>query len=383
MADFIIIGAGIGGLATAHALLNLGHGVRVYEAAPELRAVGAGVVLGANAMRALHELGLHDAVAALGAPVRQLQLLDQQGRLLQNADTTGFTQRLGFENLGIHRADLQRVLLAGLPAGVVRLGVPFERLSETPAGVLAHFANGSTAQADALIGADGLNSRVRRQLWPAAMPRYAGYTCWRAVVDASQLGLAAGESGETWGRTGRRFGYVPVGGGRVYWFACLNSPEPRSPRYQAYRAADLRREFAGFHAPVPELLALTRDDQLLWNDILDLPPLPHFARGSVLLLGDAAHATTPNMGQGAGMAIEDAAVLARCLRPCRADLLAAFQAFERQRRPRTARIVRTSWHLGRVGQLENPLLVRIRNAVMRMLPAAVSRSQMAWLYEEL
>ena len=383
MADIIIIGAGIGGLATAHALLNLGHTVRVYEAAPELRAVGAGVVLGANAMRALHELGLHDAVAALGAPVRQLQLLDQGGRLLQNADTTEFTQRLGFENVGIHRADLQRVLLEGLPADVVQLGMPFERLSETPAGVLAHFANGSTAQADALIGADGLNSRVRRQLWPAAVPRYAGYTCWRAVVDASRLGLAAGESGETWGRAGRRFGYVPVGGGRVYWFACLNSPEPRSPRYQAYRAADLQREFAGFHAPVPELLALTRDDQLLWNDILDLPPLPHFARGPVLLLGDAAHATTPNMGQGAGMAIEDAAVLSRCLRLSPADLPAAFLAFERQRRPRTARIVRTSWHLGRVGQLENPLLIRIRNAVMRMLPAAVSRSQMAWLYEEL
>ncbi|RFP63470.1 monooxygenase [Hymenobacter lapidiphilus] len=383
MADFIIIGAGIGGLAAAHALLNLGHVVRVYEAAPELRAVGAGVVLGANAMRALHQLGLHDAVAQLGAPVRQLRLLDQQGCVLQAADTTKFTQKLGFENVGIHRADLQRVLLAGLPPETVQLGTAFERLHETPAGVVAHFANGTVAHADALLGADGLNSRVRQQLWPAAVPRYAGYTCWRGVVDAGPLGLAAGESGETWGRAGRRFGYVPVGGGRVYWFACLNSAAPRNPRFRDYRVADLQREFADFHAPVPALLALTRNDQLLWNDILDLPPLLHFACGPVLLLGDAAHATTPNLGQGAGMAIEDAAVLARCLRTSPTDLPAAFRTFEQQRRPRTARIVRTSWHLGRVGQLENPLLTGIRNAIMRLLPAAVSRSQMAWLYKEL
>lgn len=383
MADFILIGAGIGGLAAAHALLNLGHAVRVYEAAPELRAVGAGVVLGANAMRTLHELGLHDAVAALGAPVRQLHLLDQQGRLLQAADTSEFTQRLGFENVGIHRADLQRALLAGLPRGTVQLGKAFEQLHETPAGVLARFADGTTARADALIGADGLNSRVRRQLFPAAVPRYAGYTCWRAVVEAGTLGLPAGESAETWGAAGRRFGYVPVGGGRVYWFACLNSPAPRNPHYQAFRVADLQREFAGFHAPVPELLALTPADGLLWNDILDLPPLPYFARGPVLLLGDAAHATTPNMGQGAGMAIEDAAVLARFLRTSPTNVSDAFKLFERQRRARTARIVRTSWQLGRVGQLENPLLTGIRNTVMRLLPAAVSRSQMAWLYEEL
>ncbi|MBT2557168.1 FAD-dependent monooxygenase [Hymenobacter sp. ISL-91] len=383
MAHFIIIGAGIGGLATAHALLNLGHTVRVHEAAPELRAVGAGVVLGANAMRALHELGLHDAVAAVGAPVRQLRLLDQQGRVLQAADTTEFTQKLGFENVGIHRADLQRALLTGLPPDTVQLGNPFERFEQTQAGVTAHLSTGTVAHADALLGADGLNSRVRRQLWPAAHPRYAGYTCWRGVVEASVLKLPVGESGETWGRAGRRFGYVPVGGGRVYWFACLNSAEPRNPRFQDYRVADLQREFAGFHAPVPALLALTHDNELLWNDILDLPPLAHFARGRVLLLGDAAHATTPNLGQGAGMAIEDAAVLARCLSASPNNLPIAFRAFEQQRQARTARIVRTSWQLGRVGQLENPLLAGLRNTLMRLLPAAVSRSQMAWLYEEL
>lgn len=380
MANFLIIGGGIGGLATAHALLRLGHSVRVYEAAPELREVGAGVVLGANAMRALQQLGLHEAVRPHGTAVTNLNLLDQNGRLLQTADTSVFTQQLGFDNVGIHRAALQKALLRGLPAGTVALGKPFEHFEETATGLEAHFADGTTATADFLLGADGLRSRVRRQLLPHTEPRYAGYTCWRAVVDATRLELPVGQSGEVWGERGRRFGYVPVGDGRVYWFACLNSAQPQHPRFRAFRVADLQQEFAQFPAPVPQLLRLTRDDQLLWNDILDLKPLRHLAYGRVLLLGDAGHATTPNMGQGAGMALEDAAELASCLMHT-PDIRAAFQRFERRRLPRTSRIVRTSWQLGRVGQWENPFLTGLRNAVMRLLPAAVSRSQMAWLYE--
>ncbi|MET4107205.1 FAD-dependent monooxygenase [Hymenobacter sp. UYP22] len=383
MAHFLIIGAGIGGLTTAHALLQQSHTVQVFEAAPQIREVGAGLVLGANAMRALNELGLHAAVHAHGTPVRLLNLLDQRGRVLQRADTTPLTRAVGFDNLGIHRARLQQVLLQHLPASTVQTGTSFERLTTEGTTVTAHFADGSTASADALIGADGIHSRVRKQLWPKSEPRYAGYTCWRAIVDARQLNLPAGESAEVWGDAGRRFGYVPVGNGQVYWFACLNSPQPRNPQFQAYLPADLQREFQAFAQPVPQLLALTEDHQLLWNDIQDLPPLAHFAQGRVLLLGDAAHATTPNMGQGAGMAVEDAAVLAHCLRAAPTDIAAAFRAFEQQRRARTARIVRTSWQLGRVGQLENPVLAKLRNALMQLLPAAVSRRQMAWLYEEL
>lgn len=382
MAHIIIIGGGIGGLATAHALLGLGHTVHVAEAAPELREVGAGVVLGANAMRALHHLGLQEAVQPLGTPIVRLDLRDQAGRLLQAADTSVFTKRLGFDNLGIHRAALQQALLHNLPPDTVVLGRPFERFEETTNGIRAYFADGSTATADALIGADGLRSRVRRQLLPQVQPRYAGYTCWRAVVDASHLHLPVGESCETWGELGRRFGYVPVGSGRVYWFACLNSAIAQNPQLRAFRTTDLQREFADFHKPVSELLQLTRDDQLLWNDILDVKPLRHLAYGRVLLLGDAGHATTPNLGQGAGMAIEDAAVLMQCL-SATSDVAAAFRQFEHRRLPRTTRVVRTSWQLGRVGQLESPLLTKLRNTLMRLLPPAVSQSQMAWLYQEL
>ncbi|MCB2408266.1 FAD-dependent monooxygenase [Hymenobacter lucidus] len=380
MATFILIGAGIGGLTTAQALLRQGHTVHVHEAAPELREVGAGVVLGANAMRALARLGLQETVQTQGTPITQISLCDGQGNLLQAADPAFFARQVGYDNLGIHRAALQQVLLAGLPAGTVRLGSRFERFETMADGVTVYFTDGTQATADALIAADGLHSQVRRQLLPESLPRYAGYTCWRAVLDASVLQLPVGDSFEFWGSGGRRFGYVPVGRGRVYWFACLNSPESRNTHLQSFRVADLQRTFADFPAPIPALLELTQDQSLLWNDILDLPPLKQLAYGRVLLLGDAGHATTPNMGQGAGQAVEDAAVLAECV-AAEADLTAAFRAFEQRRLPRTTRIVTTSWQLGKMAQLENPLLIALRNTGMRLLPKAISQRQMAWLYE--
>ncbi|SMB91004.1 monooxygenase FAD-binding [Hymenobacter roseosalivarius DSM 11622] len=376
---FIIVGAGIGGLATALALRQQNHDVQVVEAASELREIGAGVVLGANAMQALDRLGVHDAVQAAGFPITCVSLLDRRGRVLNDIDTTPFTRRIGYDNLAIHRADLQRILLANLPPGVVHLSKTLERFEEEDNWVTAYFTDGSQVEGQALLGADGIRSRVRRQLLPASQPRYAGYTCWRGVIEAQALNLPPGRSTETWGGTGR-FGVVPLGNGQVYWFACINSPEAQNPRYRAFRLADLQRHFADYHSPIPELLALTTDEQAIWGDIIDLKPLRRFNFGRVLLLGDAAHATTPNMGQGAGQAVEDAAVLASCLAQA-ASIESAFQAFDQQRRPRTTRIVRQSWQLGKVAQMERPWLVGLRDAVMRRVPASVNNRQMEFLYE--
>ena len=377
--QFIIVGAGIGGLATALALRQQNHRVQVIEAAAELREIGAGVVLGANAMQALDRLGVHDAVRAVGFPIIRVSLLDRRGRMLNDVDTLPFTRRIGYDNLAIHRADLQRVLLANLPPGVVQLGKTLERFEEKNSRVTAYFTDGSQLEGQALIGADGIGSRVRRQLLPTSQPRYAGYTCWRGVIEAQSLGLPPGRSTETWGGSGR-FGVVPLGNGQVYWFACINSAQARNPQYRAFRLTDLQRHFAAYHSPIPELLALTTDEQVIWGDIIDLKPLQRFNFGRVLLLGDAAHATTPNMGQGAGQAVEDAAVLASCLAQA-PRIESAFEAFDQQRRPRTTRIVKQSWQLGKVAQLEQPWLVGLRDAVMRRVPAAVNNRQMEFLYQ--
>jgi 2-polyprenyl-6-methoxyphenol hydroxylase-like FAD-dependent oxidoreductase len=174
-----------------------------------------------------------------------------------------------------------------------------------------------------------------------------------------------------------------VADGRLYWFACLNSPEANNPAFRAYRVADLQRHFAGFHAPIPQVLAATTDADLLWGDLYDLAPLASLAFGRVLLLGDAGHATTPNLGQGAGMAIEDAAILARCLRAAPADLPAAFRAFDQQRRPRTRRIVVQSRQLGMLAQFTPPWLAQLRNAALAAVPDWLTARQMSWLYQEL
>jgi 2-polyprenyl-6-methoxyphenol hydroxylase-like FAD-dependent oxidoreductase len=379
--EFVVVGGGIGGLTTALALIRAGHGVRVFEAAGELREVGAGVVLGANAMRALDTLGVHDAVRAAGCEITDMQVREGGGRVITDVSTVKFTERVGYGNVAIHRAELQRILLRHLPEGTVETGAVFDRFELQGSEVVAWFENGLVVKADGLVGADGLRSRVRMQVAPESKPRFAGYTCWRGVLDGAGLELGAGGTVECWGDKGRRFGYVPVGGGRVYWFACVNSAAPGSPMYRGWRMEDLRRCFGDFHAPVPELLAQTSDEQLLWNDILDIKPLKRFAYGRMLLVGDAAHATTPNLGQGAGQAVEDAAMLVRCLGES-AAVERAFALFDERRRPRTTRIVNVSWQMGKMAQLESGWMGRVRNFLVRSTPERVSERQMAFLYEE-
>lgn len=198
------------------------------------------------------------------------------------------------------------------------------------------------------------------------------------MIDDLPADLNFDETSETWG-PGSRFGIVPLTNKRVYWFACLNA-KANDPVMKEFRVSDLLRYFGKFHSPVPEILKKTRDEQLIWSDIMDLEPIRQFAFGNIVLMGDAAHATTPNMGQGACMAIEDAAVLSNCLENY-ATTEEAFRQFEVKRIGRTTRIVNTSRTLGRVAQWENPLLLKLRNAALRLTPQRVTEGQLKFLYE--
>ncbi len=162
-------------------------------------------------------------------------------------------------------------------------------------------------------------------------------------------------------------------------YPMMNASQPNSD-LKNYTKADLERTFTNFHFPIPQVIAGTTQDQIIWNDIIDLEPLSRYAFGNLVLIGDAAHATTPNMGQGACMAIEDAAILASCLEknPNPAE---AFLAFEKRRLSRTRKIVTDSWRLGQLAQLENPLLMGLRDAFFRMIPQKVSQKQIETLYE--
>lgn len=372
---FTIIGGGIAGLTTAVALRRIGQRAMVFEAAPVVRPLGAGLALAANAVQAFGRLGIDEAVVQQGRQLDAFSILDERGNVITRTDSRAISERYGVNNFAIHRADLHRVLLAQLEPEIIRNGKRAIRLDEQAGGVTVQFDDGTTHQTDYLLVADGIHSSLRRQLLPDSTPRYAGYTCWRAVVNWP--GNTLHEASETWGRRGR-VGVVPLAGDQVYWFACVNAPAGDS-RMRAQTSRDLADRFAPYHAPIPDLLARTPDDRLLWNDIIDLKPLKRYAFGRTLLLGDAAHATTPNMGQGACQAIEDAVVLADEL--ARADAPSgAFRAFERRRLPRTRYVTNTSWRIGRVAQLSHSGLITLRNGLLRLLPARLNERQLETLY---
>ena len=356
----IVVGGGIAGLSAAIALRKTGHEVVVLERTPRVDPVGAGITLFANAMKALERLGVGEAVAARGAAATRSAILTWEGREL-----TRVPSDLLEGTIALHRADLQAVL----GGGDVRLGVEVAAVEPGEDAVVAKSTDGSEERGDLLVGADGLSSVVRRAI--ADVPvRYAGYTAWRGV---SSVPVEAGRLTESWG-VGERFGLVDIGRGRTYWFATKNAPEGESHE-PGGRKAEIRRRFSGWHEPIAAVVEAADESAILRNDVYYLEPLPRWSDGRVVLVGDAAHATTPGVGQGAAQAIEDAVVLAdRLVR--RDDLATALADYETIRRPRAEAVLKMSRRVDKAAQLASPLGCRLRNALVRWLPERAQRRQL-------
>ncbi|MDO1449087.1 FAD-dependent monooxygenase [Rhodocytophaga aerolata] len=378
MKTIAILGGGIGGLCTAIALQKKGFQVNIYESAPVLKALGAGLGLAANAVKALTDLGMGEELLQAGAVLTSFEILAENGKLITKTNSLEVSKKFGTDNVTIHRADLHHLLVQQLQPHTLVLGKACKDFEQSSTGVRIFFKDGSEAKGDYLIAADGIHSVVRKKLVPGSVPRYAGYTCWRAVIEGQPEGFHKQKATETWGSKGR-FGIVPLSQNRIYWFACKNAPY-QDTHYAKFTTKELSDNFKDYHQPIPNILAMTTDEQLIWNDIIDIKPIKQFAFGKVLLCGDAAHATTPNMGQGACQAIEDAVILANCMSVYATDLEKAFQVFEQKRISRTTRIVNTSWQLGKVAQLENKLLLSLRNTLLRLVPASANNKQLQFLY---
>lgn len=372
MHDVLIIGGGIGGLATAVALQQAGISAAVFERAPVLQEMGAGIGVGANGMYALSKLGVADAVSAVGAPVERVELRKQHGSILSALTTGPLGRQYGATTTLVHRANLHAALFERLQPDTIRLGRECVGFAQDSAGVTARFAAGEDARGTVLIGVDGLFSTIRGQLWGDHPPRYAGYTSCRGIVNSDPGALPEGMGFEAWGQ-GLRFGLFHIGKGRDYWYATWNVPPGGAESGQALKKR-LQSYFKDWAAPVPQTLAATPVDTLVRTDICDRLALPQWGQGRVALLGDAAHPTTPNLGQGACMAIEDAVVLAQCLSN-HADPVAALRAYEDRRRRYTANVVRASRRMGWIGQWENPLACALRNTALRYTPPRLARTQ--------
>ena len=366
----VIAGAGIGGLTTAIALRRHGISARVLERATALGPVGAGLALQPNAMRALRTLGLDQAVVAQGAEQTQAALLDDRGRGLGSA--TDFRQvytEMGAPTVALHRARLHTTLLESLDPAQVETHTAVLGYDPTPNGVAIRTSTGEIIDADLLVGADGLRSAVRAQMVGDGEPVYAGYTSWRGVTPAGSVRPTEGVT-ESWGR-GHRFGIVGIGFGQIYWFAVANAP-PRG------EDADVRREliarFGSWHQPIREIILATPPEQIVRTDISDRPTLTRWHDGRAVLLGDAAHPMTPNLGQGAGQAIEDAVALAELVATVR-PMDAALAAYERRRLAHANALVVASRRFGQVSQWGHPVAVWARNTALRLTPASVQVAQ--------
>ena len=366
----LIAGGGIGGLAAALALIRRGIEVSVFERAPELREVGAGVSLWPNATHVLEHLGVLDAVVADAWPMRDVAVRTNRGRTLFHFKTP----TSGPPSLVVHRAVLLDALAAALPAGVVHLGRTVMGFKQSDGSVALQFADGGEAHGDAIIGADGLNSVVRGVLHGFAAPDYRGYVIWRGTLDRPYAGHEKGSGSETLG-SGVRLGLFGTGAERTYWYACETAPEgsPDDPRGTAAR---LRERFGGWPEPIASIVESIDAGAILRNDAYDRPPLRRWGLGRATLLGDAAHPTTPNLGQGACLALEDALVLARCLDAEAEDLPRALRMYEEARRRRTAAIVLYSRWLGAIAHWRSPLVVPVRNTLGRMTPDVLASGAM-------
>jgi 2-polyprenyl-6-methoxyphenol hydroxylase-like FAD-dependent oxidoreductase len=370
----IVIGAGIGGLATAIGLRRSGWQVQVYEQAGSAHPVGAGISLWSNALRALEWLGVAQAIRDRGAVRTGGGVRSPSGRWLSRTLADALIASDDVTMLMVHRADLHEALLAALPHDVVRFGARLERVEEAAAAVTVQLATDggpTTDEAALLVAADGLRSVVRRQLWsPGFGPRYAGFTAWRGVTERP---FTLVEQSQTLGRAAE-VGLVQLQDGRVYWFATGDDLE--GIRHADERAEVLRR-FGSWHAPIRDVVEATRRQHVLRHDLFRLPrPYPSFVRGRVALLGDAAHAMLPTLGQGGCLALEDAVVLSDAVAH-HGEVPTALTVYDGERRPRDQRMSASSDRMAKITQLRNPVVLPLRDLALRLTPPAVAARTLA------
>ncbi len=323
-----------------------------------------------NATRVLKEIGALNGVLKKSGKSTRFDVRSASGRTLMEI-VTGRTEVPALCTL---RRDLLSALLSAVPANRIRLGRELAALHQDRRKVVLQFADGTASGYDAVIGADGIRSRVRTELFGAIDPFYRGYTIWRGVGRYRGSAIASGVNSETWGH-GHRFGILHTGGDRFTWYATANVTGHDS----AIGKAELLEIFADWHAPVPQLIESTPSEEILRNGAYDLPPLRRWTKGRVTLLGDAAHPCTPNLGQGACMAIEDAFTLAKCLGGGE-PVEQALRKYEALRRARTRDIQRRSLLMGEIGQWENRAIVAGRQIVTSLLPARLFERNLDRVY---
>lgn len=368
-----IIGAGIGGLTTAIALEQKGYQVRIFEQSKALKPLGAGIILANNAMQVYDQLGMRSVIEQSGQTISSMHITDTSLQPISTIDLQYFEQKHGVKNIAIHRGQLQQLLIDQLQSSKIYLDHKLQDIKTEADGYTLIFDH-QQIKSEVLIGADGIHSIVREKCFPNNCIRHAQQICWRGIADFKLASHYQHELNEAWGQADR-FGFVQIAEQKVYWYALKSFKQSA----QELDIAHIRTYFSSYTPLVQDIIAATPQQYIHTAEITDLKPTSHWYKTNICLLGDAAHATTPNMGQGACQAIEDALVMADCLAKHRPNQ--AFQHFQRLRLSKAHRVVNMSWQVGKLAHLSNPLLIGLRNLAMRITPAWMNRRQSERIFE--
>lgn len=334
----VVIGAGIGGLTAGIAMRQIGYEVEIYDRVKELKPVGAGISLWSNGVKVLNRLGLGDRIAKIGGIMNRMEYRNQQGEILNDIGLRSLIDAVGQRPYPVARRDLQQMLLDAFP-GQVKLNCKCVGLEENGQSVTALFEDGYRATGDLLIAADGIRSVLRQHVLQAEVePRYGGYINWNGLVQASD-DLTATDTWAIYVGDHKRVSMMPVGEGRFYFFFDVPLPKEAAANATDDIRAELSGYFAGWAQPVQTLIQ--RLDSAAINRLLihDLGPIDRMVRGRVALLGDSAHATCPDLGQGGCQAMEDSLVLTNYLMTTNLGVEDALRRYEAERLERTAGIV--------------------------------------------
>ena len=367
--QILVIGAGISGLATAVALQRRGHDATVIEERADTSS-GAGISIWPNALAALDEIGLGDAVRDAGGRVTAGALRWHDGSWLRHPSPQRLVKALGEPLVVIRRSALTKVLADALADGTVQTGLSARELVMTADGVRVTMSDSTTRDASAVIGADGTRSVVARHLNGPLADHYVGYTAWRGVADCT---IDPDVAGEVLG-PGIEFGHVPLGSDRTYWFATERAPAGHvAPQGEL---SYLSARFASWTDPIPAVLAATDPGDVLRNDLYDRDQARQWSRGPIVVVGDAAHPMRPHLGQGGCQGLEDAAVLARFV-DGDDNLAAAFARFAAFRRPRVLPLVRESKLIGQIVNMRPAVLSGLASRATVLAPEALMTRHLA------
>ncbi|MGF1638397.1 MAG: FAD-dependent monooxygenase [Cyclobacteriaceae bacterium] len=367
-----IIGAGITGLSTALALQKIGIETNVYEKALEIASVGAGIWMQPNAMKIFDWLGIGTEIRKNGFALERVEICYENLKPVKKTHPSVAADELGNKIISIHRARLQTTLMNALVPNRVYLGHAYQSHAKNQDQISIQFAD-KMVETDLLLAADGIHSKVRLNLFPESQLRYSGQTCWRGISNISLPNELLHVGREVWGKN-IRFGFSPISLNEVYWFAVANAPQ-NGKDSPGSSGAFLKKMYSHFHPIIADIIEQT--DHILRNDISDLKRLEHWHSGRICLLGDAAHATTPNMGQGGGQGIEDAFAISRQL-ATNCHYTEVFEKFERNRRKKVDYIVNNSWRFGKMAH--NIYGQALLKGIMKLTPQSVMIQQMHKLY---